>query len=137
MNIAVLNRLYEDVSRFRSLREYQPGDELRRINWKVSARLGKLHTTEYNPSLYFPILVLLNLCAPDYPLEGRYPHMERAIELAGSLVAYFPGLKQQVGLIAAARIPGEPEPVSVPIRAGTSHGVRISKHWLGRAPWMR
>lgn len=124
-NIAVLNRLYEDVSRFRSLREYLPGDELRRINWKVSARLGKLHTTEYNPSLYFPILVLLNLCAPDYPLEGRYPLMERAIELAGSLVVYFAGLKQEVGLIAAARIPGEPGPVSVAIRAGTSHGVRI------------
>jgi uncharacterized protein (DUF58 family) len=124
-NLAVLNRLYEDVRRFRSLREYTPGDELRRINWKVSARLGKLHTTEYNPSLYFPVLVLLNLCAPDYPLSGRYPLIERAIELAGSLVVYFAGLKQEVGLAAAARIPGEPGPVAVPIKAGTSHGVRI------------
>ena len=124
-NIAVLNRLYEDVSRFRSLREYVPGDELRRINWKVSARLVRLHTTEYNPSLYFPVLVLLNLCAPDYPLEGRYPAIERAIELAGSLVVYFAGMRQEVGLAAAARIPGESGPVSVPIRAGTSHGVRI------------
>jgi uncharacterized protein (DUF58 family) len=124
-NLAVLNRLYEDVSRFRSLREYAPGDELRRINWKVSARLGKLHTTEYNPSLYFPVLVLLNLCAPDYPLEARYSLIERAIELAGSLVVYFAGLKQEVGLAAAARIPGERGPVTVPIKAGTSHGVRI------------
>jgi uncharacterized protein (DUF58 family) len=124
-NIAVRNRIYEDMSRFRSLREYAPGDELRRINWKVSARMGKLHTTEYMPSLYFPVLVMLNLSAPDYPLEGRHALMERAIETAGSLVVYFAGLKQEVGLTATALIPGEPALVSIPVRPGISHGVRI------------
>jgi uncharacterized protein (DUF58 family) len=124
-NLAVLNRLYEDVSRFRSLREYAPGDEVRRINWKVSARLGKLHTTEYLPSLYFPVLVLLNLCSSDYPLSMRHHLMERAIEVAASLVVYFAGLKQEVGLAAAAIIPGQPGFISAPIRSGNSHGVRI------------
>ena len=124
-NIAVLNRLYEDVSRFRSLREYAPGDELRRINWKVSARLGRLHTTEYLPSLYFPVLVLLNLCSADYPLSMRHHLMERAIEVAASLVVYFAGIKQEVGLAATALIPGQPGFLTVPIRPGNSHGVRI------------
>jgi len=124
-NIAVLNRLYEDVSRFRSLREYTPGDELRRINWKVTARLGKLHTTEYMPSLYFPVLVLLNLTAPDYPLEGRYHLIERAIETAASLVVQFAGMKQEVGLVSTGTVPGTPGFLAVPIRAGYSHGVRI------------
>jgi len=126
-SLAVANRLYEDVSRFRSLREYTPGDELRRINWKVSARLGKLHTMEYVPSLYFPVLVLLNLSAPDYPLEGRHYHMERVIEVAASLVVYFIGMKQEVGLAAVAQ-----KLLTVPIRAGTSHGVRILEE-LARA----
>jgi uncharacterized protein (DUF58 family) len=124
-NLAVLNRLYEDVSRFRSLREYAPGDELRRINWKVSARLGKLHTTEYLPSLYFPVLVLLNLCSSDYPLSMRHHLMERAIEVAASLVVFFAGLKQEVGLTAAAVILGQPGFISVPVKQGISHGVRI------------
>jgi uncharacterized protein (DUF58 family) len=127
-SLAVANRLYEDVSRFRSLREYIPGDELRRINWKVSARLGKLHTMEYLPSLYFPVLVLLNLAAPDYPLEGRHHLVERAIEVAASLVVYFIGLKQEVGLAAASA----GSLIAVPIRAGTSHGVRILEE-LARA----
>ncbi|MGA2976321.1 MAG: DUF58 domain-containing protein [Spirochaetia bacterium] len=124
-NIAVLNRLYEDVSRFRSLREYAPGDELRRISWKVSARLGKLYSMEYLPSLYFPVLVLLNLSAPDYPLHARHAQMERAIELAASLAVYFIGLKQEVGLAATATISGEEGCITVPIRAGSAHGVKM------------
>jgi uncharacterized protein (DUF58 family) len=124
-SIAVLNRLYEDVSRFRSLREYTPGDELRRINWKVSARLGKLHTMEYMPSLYFPVLVLLNLNASDYPLDARHHQIERAIELAGSLVVHFIGMKQEVGLAATGSLPGSDACVAVPIRAGNNHGVRM------------
>jgi uncharacterized protein (DUF58 family) len=124
-NIAVLNRLYEDVSRFRSLREYAPGDELRRINWKVSARLGKLHTTEYLPSLYFPVLVLLNLCSADFPLSMRRHLIERAIETTASLVVYFSGLKQEVGLTTTGSIPGNPGFVSIPVRAGAGHGMRI------------
>ncbi len=77
---------------------------------------------EYVPSLYFPVLVLLNLSAPDYPLEGRHHLMERAIEVAASLVVYFIGLNQEVGLAATAEGTGI---ITVPIRAGASHGVRI------------
>ncbi len=135
-SLVVANRLYEDVSRYRSLREYVPGDELRRINWKVSARLGKLHTMEYVPSLYFPVLVLLNLSASDYPLDGRHHHMERAIELAASLVVYFIGMKQEVGLAAlASRMAGAGDgPIAVPIRAGTGHAVRMLEELARAAP---
>jgi uncharacterized protein (DUF58 family) len=124
-NISVRNRVYEDLSRFRSLREYTPGDELRRINWKATARLGKLYTTEYAQSLYFPVLVVLNLSVQDYPLEGRYALMERVIETAGSLVVYFAAMKQEVGLAATASIPGEEGLVTIPVRPGLAHGVRI------------
>ena len=70
-SLKVLNKLYEDVTRYRSLREYQPGDEPKRINWKASARMGALFSMEYVPSIYFPVLVLLNLTAEDYPLAQR------------------------------------------------------------------
>jgi uncharacterized protein (DUF58 family) len=124
-NIAVLNRLYEDISRYRSIREYVPGDELRRINWKVSARLGKLHTMEYMPSLYFPVLILLNLCASDYPQDGRYFLVERAIEVAASLVLSFAGLQQEVGLISSGQVPGQNGPLAIPMRPGLAHAMTI------------
>jgi uncharacterized protein (DUF58 family) len=103
-SLKVLNKLYEDVTRYRSLREYQPGDEPKRINWKASARMGALFSMEYVPSIYFPVLVLLNLTADDYPLVQRAHLVERAIEAAASLVFYFVGIGQEVGLVTTGRI---------------------------------
>jgi len=103
-SLKVLNRLYEDVTRYRSLREYQPGDEPKRINWKASARMGALFSMEYVPSIYFPVLVLLNLTADDYPLTQRAHLVERAIEAAASLVFYFVGIGQEAGLVTTGRI---------------------------------
>ena len=105
-SLKVLNRLYEDVTRYRSLREYQPGDEPKRINWKASARMGALFSMEYVPSIYFPVLVLLNLTASDYPLAQRAHLVERAIEAAASLVFYFVGIGQEVGLASSGLIAG-------------------------------
>ena len=103
-SLKVLNKLYEDVTRYRSLREYQPGDEPKRINWKASARMGALFSMEYVPSIYFPVLVLLNLTTDDYPLAQRAHLVERAIEAAASLVFYFVGIGQEVGLVTTGRI---------------------------------
>jgi len=85
------------------------------------------------------VLVLLNLCSVDYPLSMRHHLMERAIEVAASLVVYFAGLKQEVGLVAIGVTPASPgltpgsPPASpraagipsIPVRPGNSHGVRI------------
>ena len=103
-SLTVLNKLYEDVTRYRSLREYQPGDEPKRINWKASARMGALFSMEYVPSIYFPVLVLLNLTEGDYPLAQRAHLVERAIEAAASLVFHFVGIGQEVGMASSGLI---------------------------------
>ena len=122
-SLKVLNKLYEDVTRYRSLREYQPGDEPKRINWKASARMGALFSMEYVPSIYFPVLVLLNLTADDYPLAQRAHLVERAVETAASLVFYFVGIGQEVGLASSGligRASGTPAP---PESRGDTAGV--------------
>ena len=120
-SLKVLNRLYEDVTRYRSLREYQPGDEPKRINWKASARMGALFSMEYVPSIYFPVLVLLNLTADDYPLAQRAHLVERAIETAASLVFYFVGIGQEVGLASSGLIGrGAGVPASAAAPPGTA-----------------
>src|SRR5262245_30486584 len=43
-------RLYEDPTRISGVREYQRGDPLNRIHWKVTARQRSLHSKIYEPS---------------------------------------------------------------------------------------
>lgn len=126
-SLKVLNKLYEDVTRYRSLREYQPGDEPKRINWKASARMGALYSMEYVPSIYFPVLVLLNLTADDYPLAQRAHLLERAVETAASLVFHFVGIGQEVGLAATGRVGAAPAASCTvePVRAGYAHAAHL------------
>jgi uncharacterized protein (DUF58 family) len=44
-------RLFEDPTRIRGVRDYQPGDSLRRMDWKTSARVGSLQVRRYEPAI--------------------------------------------------------------------------------------
>jgi len=123
--LKVSSKLYEDVTRFRSVREYSPGDELKRVNWKISARFGKLYSMEYVPSVYFPALIVLNLSENAYPVSGRATMVERAVETAASLLSYFVNIGQEVGLVTTGRIEGEKGHPSSPSHAGHGHAMGL------------
>lgn len=42
--------LYEDPSLFAGVRPYQPGDQLRRIHWKATARVGRPVSRRFHPA---------------------------------------------------------------------------------------
>jgi uncharacterized protein (DUF58 family) len=105
-NVRTWDRLYEDVTRYRSLREYVPGDDARKISWKVSARMGNLYSMEYLPHLFAPVLILMNMNGEDYPFRFRFLWVERATVMAASLVMHFFSLGQEIGLIASASLNG-------------------------------
>ncbi len=58
---------------FFGAREYRPGDEIRRINWKATARTGELVVTEYEEERAADVVVVLDVRAAAYrgvdPLE--------------------------------------------------------------------
>jgi uncharacterized protein (DUF58 family) len=124
-SIRVESRIYEDVTRYRSLREYLPGDDFRRICWKVSARTGRLYSMDYLPTLYAPVLILLNLNREDYPDRYRYHWVERAVVLAASLVIHFLALKQEVGFLACASFKNGSGIPAAEIRGSHGHGMTI------------
>jgi uncharacterized protein (DUF58 family) len=101
------NKLFEDMTRQRSLRPYQSGDEKRRINWKVSARYmninsgGKqnLMVNEYEETRTFPLTVFLNLDRDTYDAAKREIYLERAIEAASAVCQYAVKGKQDAGII--------------------------------------
>jgi uncharacterized protein (DUF58 family) len=127
-NLSVSNRLYEDLTQFRSVREYTPGDELKRINWKVTARVGKLYATEYVPAIYFPVMIAVDLVADSYPVSGRASIIERAIETAASLVFFYVRTKQDIGMVTTGRLPDDDSEAGgthSPIQAGYAHAVSL------------
>jgi uncharacterized protein (DUF58 family) len=128
----IQNKWYEDMTRYRLLREYVPGDDTRRIHWKVSARRGSLHTLEYLPSLSSSMVVFLNMNIADYAPPRKYLASERAVETAASLV--MAGIRdgQSVGFRTNAgeksekrdggRQRGSPERGGIPPGAALEHG---------------
>jgi hypothetical protein len=93
------NPFDEDLTRCRSLREYYPGDEMRRINWKASARTGGLMVNEYESTLSYPLMVFLNADPGEYHLKTRELYLERAIEAAASVCLMASRERQALGFI--------------------------------------
>ncbi|MDO8361271.1 MAG: DUF58 domain-containing protein [Actinomycetota bacterium] len=68
---------------FHSQREYTPGDDLRRINWKTTARAGTLIVRETAQEGVRRCVVVLDTRADSYDEDG----FERAVTAAASVVA--------------------------------------------------
>ncbi len=96
--IASQQRLFEDPARPTGVREYQSGDSLRRINWKVSAHHDNLVVKTLQPAISLDTFILLNLNQDEYDRATRYSAPEWAIEVAASLAAHLVERKQAVGL---------------------------------------
>lgn len=99
-NLKIQNICYEDVTMRRSIREYQNGDEQKRINWRASAKFGGLFTNQFEDSYDAPFFIFLNLAEDDYNLHERQYHSEKAIEIAAALVEKSRYLRQQCGFAA-------------------------------------
>jgi uncharacterized protein (DUF58 family) len=67
---------------FRSLREYVPGDDLRHVHWRSSARTGSLLVRQYDRAEAARAALLLDLRAEAYPDLDSF---ELAVEVAASL----------------------------------------------------
>lgn len=99
-NLKINNPCYEDITMRRSIREYQNGDEQKRINWRTSAKFDSLYTNQYEDSFDAPFFVFLNLAEDDYDLHNRHYHSEKAIEIAACIIEKSRVLRQRCGFAA-------------------------------------
>ncbi len=72
---------------FHGVREYQSGDELRRVHWRTTARTGKLAVTEFTQGFASDITIALDLNQQAYANSGtgRESALEYAIKIAATL----------------------------------------------------
>ena len=100
-NMSSTNLLFEDITRYKHLRPYNPKDEKRRINWKASAHVSDntLLVNEYEATASYPVMIFLNLNQYEYPRKNRKVIMERVIETAGALCLMTSRSRQELGII--------------------------------------
>ncbi len=79
-----LDRVPHGSITFDSLREYVVGDELRRVHWRTTARVGELMVREHLDTSLPRIVVLLDDRAASHPDPDTF---ESACEAAASVVA--------------------------------------------------
>jgi len=87
------------------VREYQPGDEVRGIDWRVTARKGRLHVKEFTGERDLPVLVVLD---PSPTLRAGRSGVKacRAREVASILLALALREGHRAGLLHEGAGPG-------------------------------
>jgi uncharacterized protein (DUF58 family) len=106
------NRVFEDPLRFAGLREYRPGDPLRRIDWKATARTGDLQSRVYEPSATQQLYIAVNIDTMLHPWEGYLrDELERIVSVAASLAVWAAGARYSVGLLANGAFPDADRPI--------------------------
>jgi len=108
------SRIYEDPSRILGLRDYMPGDSLRRIDWNATARLGRLQSRIYDPSSSRHLLICLNTQTTTPLWAGVVTELlERSITVAASVARDAYDKRHSVGLIATSSLPDADRAVRV------------------------
>lgn len=96
-DFATQNTLIEDPFEFKGIREYQPYDGIRKINYKSSARHNSLYVNTFFMTASQEVQILLNLDAQTYSRDDRL--IENIISLASSLAERFIRVGISVGLV--------------------------------------
>lgn len=70
---------------YHGVRDYKPGDELRRIHWKATARLQRLSVIEFQQSYAADIAIALDLRKGTDIGTGRNTTLEYAVKIAATI----------------------------------------------------
>ncbi|MBS3758266.1 MAG: DUF58 domain-containing protein [Desulfobacterales bacterium] len=134
----VLAGEYESVFKgrgmeFDEVREYSPGDEIRTIDWNVTARMGHPYVKRFVEERELTIMFLVDLSA-----SGAFGTVEKTKnELAAEVCALlaFSAIKNndKVGLVLFT----DTIELFVPPKKGTSHVLRLIRELLNFTPQQR
>ncbi|GAB1341472.1 DUF58 domain-containing protein [Gemmatimonas sp.] len=115
---------------FAEVREYQPGDEVRSIDWNVSARMGRPFVKRYVEERELTIMLALDLSGSSrFGTRARFKH-DLAIELAGVLSLAAVRNNDRVGLMLFS----DRVEHALPARKGRKHALRLIRDLLTVEP---
>ncbi len=116
--------ILDDPACFRGARDYSPGDPFSRIEWKATARTGRLHTRLLDAPFATEVAVVLNVSTGEYCWEGvQVDLVERTLVVAASVVRMLCRAGYRVSVHTNGFIRGTQGPAAVKMGAGPAHFV--------------
>jgi uncharacterized protein (DUF58 family) len=118
-------RIFEDPSRTIGIRDYYPGDSLRRIHWKASLRQGELQVKVFEPSTTLRVSIFL--AVDSFQHEGLWntDELEIGISTAASLANQLLEKKSQVGMYSNSRLADTGQPAYIQPATGSDQLLQI------------
>lgn len=131
---AGLTGQYQSAFRGRGLeieevRDYRPGDDVRTIDWNVTARTGTLHVKVYREERDLTVLLLVDLSSSTRFGSGVMTVHDLITEVA-SLFALAAAHRDRVGAVLF----DEQVRTLIPPRRGWRHGLRVVRQVLAASP---
>lgn len=115
---------------FMEVREYQPGDDIRNIDWNVTARIGSPFVKKHVEERELTVLLAIDLSASgQFGTRGRFK-AELAAELAAVLALSAVRNNDRVGLLVFT----DQVEHFVPPRKGQRHALRLIRDVLAFRP---
>jgi uncharacterized protein (DUF58 family) len=111
---------------FEEVREYQPGDEIRSIDWNVTARLGTAYVKKFTEERELTVILVVDVSASEYFGSVAQSKRELAAEVACLLAFSAIRNNDKVGLLLFT----DRVELFVPPKKGRSHTLRIVREIL-------
>jgi uncharacterized protein (DUF58 family) len=115
---------------FDAVREYVPGDEVRSIDWNVTARAGRPFVKKFVEERELTLLLMVDVSASGDFGSGGQSKRELAAEIASVLAFSAVKNSDKVGLVLFS----DKVELYVPPRKGRRHVLRIVREVLGFEP---
>lgn len=114
---------------FWGVREYAPGDEVRRINWKASARYERLYTNEYEGERSGDVVIVVDARHESFVGTDADNPIEHGVRAALGIADRVLAAKNRAGLIVQRQVLDV-----VPLAFGRKQLYRILEHLTHMRP---
>jgi uncharacterized protein (DUF58 family) len=115
---------------FDEVREYHIGDDIRTIEWNVTARTGKLHTKRFLEERELTVLFLVDISGSEIFGSGSRTKNEIAAEICALFALSAVKNNDRVGLVLFTNKVEK----FIPPRKGTTHLLRLVRDLLSSVP---
>ena len=118
---------------FQEVRAYVPGDDVRAIDWNVSARGGELFVKKFTEERELSVMLLVDISASQFFGGAAVFKKDLAAEIAAVLAFAAIRNNDRVGLVLFSDV----VELYVPPRKGSSHVLRVIREVLSFTPRSR